>query len=86
MCDWSKSRKALETVTMQPPAESRAPGSPAGDAGLPEITPEMVDAGVAALLAIDREWDEPAQIVTEVFEAMCASSPQRVLYLLARQL
>lgn len=39
-----------------------------------EITPKMVAAGIEALLACDREFDPPDQIVTEVFLAMAQAA------------
>jgi hypothetical protein len=42
------------------------------EAGAPgtEVTPQMIEAGVAAYLACDREFDPVERIVREVFEAM----------------
>lgn len=41
-------------------------------AGAPEIevTPAMIDAGIDAYLAADREFDQPDKVVIEVFQAM----------------
>ena len=39
-------------------------------------TPVMIDAGVSAYLALDREWDSLERIVTDVYEAMVLAARQ----------
>jgi len=46
--------------------------SPEGDAGAPEITPAMIDAGVYQLSRLDLEFDPSEQIVRAVYEAMAS--------------
>jgi hypothetical protein len=47
--------------------------NPEIDAGGPEITSAMIDAGLDCLSRFDREWDSSAQIVIAVFLAMVAA-------------
>lgn len=53
---------------------SSVQSSPSDVAGAPHITPAMMAAGVDALLALDREFDPPEQVVREVYEAMREAS------------
>jgi len=40
----------------------------------PEVTPEMVEAGVDVLWGFDRERDDPKEFATRVFRAMLLAS------------
>lgn len=55
-------------VTTRPP--------PAAEAGAPEITPAMIDAGIDAYCALDREFDSFERIVRDIYLVMEAARLQ----------
>jgi hypothetical protein len=67
--------KGIITLTKHTPTPSSA-AAPVIGAGAPEVTSAMIDAGVDAYLALDREFDAAERIVTEVFRAMAEVSQQ----------
>jgi hypothetical protein len=69
----SQSSRGIITLTKHPQDIDKA--APEGD-GAPDIkiTDAMIDAGIDAYLALDREWDLPERIVRDIFEAMLQAS------------
>jgi hypothetical protein len=55
---------------------SRQDSAPETGAGAGEITPAMIEAGVAEYLLHDRENDPANAIVCDVYQAMIEAAPQ----------
>jgi hypothetical protein len=56
---------------------SDIPAAPQGDGAAPEITPEMLDAGIYALSLCDLSNDLSEQIVASVYRAMVRAGAGR---------
>jgi dsRNA-specific ribonuclease len=61
---------------MTPPAATAHDQQPKLGADAPQITEEMIEAGVAAYRALDREFEADERIVSDVFQAMAQQAQQ----------
>jgi hypothetical protein len=62
----------------QLPLDTTAASREISEAGAPEVTPAMIQAGVDAYLACDRDFDLPERIVTDVFRAMAEAAREPI--------